>query len=224
VTAKTAAGILRRDETWSDDISVTGDVYVPAGRRLVVEGAAVDCSLRPDPRALSPRPHAIGLEAAFEDPRPLLLVEGELVVEGTAGSPARFGGAQWGGIVVFGRGRATLRGCESTAPVRALAAADFARVRAEDSAFLAGRIAAAGAGFSRMVFERCFLEGGAEAALAAGDDSAVAARGCLFVATSRDGAGASARANAALTLEACRSSGGRIPWAAREGARLTVPR
>ena len=93
-------GVLTGTVTWSGDVVVTADVWVPPGSRLVVE---------PGTRILFLEAPSTKTDPVFWQPGTELAVGGALEVRGEPGRPVLFEGeGAWGGIVAAPGGRVAL--------------------------------------------------------------------------------------------------------------------
>ncbi|HEX4048564.1 MAG TPA: right-handed parallel beta-helix repeat-containing protein [Elusimicrobiota bacterium] len=193
------------DARWTGAVVLRGDVLVPAGRRLVVAaGADVSCASEPARSTPPPRPAFAGLVHGGLRPSARLIVEGELVVSGSAEAPARFGGEFWGGIWAAGRGRIALRHAALAGMERAVVAVDFARAVVSDCSISGNDAGAAIGGCARALFRRCRFERSGEIGALAADDANVLLSFCGLESSLT---GAAAEGCARLRLRGCSARG-----------------
>ena len=111
----TYMGRLEADTTWSGDVHLAGDVFVPAGVRLRIEpGTRMRCAERPRWSCAVFWRSATGdsIEATVRE-RCDIVVAGRLEALGTPGDATSLGedsGPWWGGITCLDRGVVQLKG------------------------------------------------------------------------------------------------------------------
>lgn len=132
-------GQLKRDTTWTGDVQLTGDVFVPENVTLRIEaGARISFGGRPHwSCSVFWRPADRG-ESIEATARELcdIVVRGSLEIEGTDRSPVCLGTDEtpWGGITCFERARVRLRHAYlAGAPHFCVQSFDDAIVRATDT-------------------------------------------------------------------------------------------
>jgi hypothetical protein len=157
-------GRLDRDAVWSDEVLVTGDVLVPAGRTLRIEaGTRVRFAARPHwaCSVFWRSPTSDSIEATLRELCDLVVL-GRLEVMGTADAPVLLGAdaPAWGGITCLEAGEVRLRHAVLAGTTRfAVQAMDDATVVAEDSHCSGSEFGLWGWGTSRFEWTRGSLQG-----------------------------------------------------------------
>ena len=199
-----------RDIVWEGEVTLSETMVVAAGCRL---------SILPGTLVRSETAAAAGRAAdrlAFGTRAPLprrghcaLMVYGELDVAGEPGREVRFTGAPWGGIVLLGRSRASIRHArfDPAADFAALGV-DFCRAEFRHCDFQGGQGATAWGGGASAVLHDCSFTESSKAAVWAHDDARVRLRRCRACECSTDilAEGCAVVSDSCGTYSRCRGS------------------
>ncbi|MCX5796144.1 MAG: hypothetical protein NTY77_11665 [Elusimicrobia bacterium] len=199
-------GVLDTDAEWSGEVSVDGDVLVPAGKTLrLTAGSTVNFAAKPawSCAVFRSAPEGWPIEATRRELCDLV-VQGRLEILGTEAAPVSLGRPEesWGGISLLGQGRgllkhARLQGARETSlqvfdearlecehcvlqgSEKGLWTWGFSRVRFSGGEFAAGRWGAICCDASQVRLERVLFRGGEQGCSASGW-SMVDLVGCKF--------------------------------------------
>lgn len=170
--------MIRRGEVFLDD-----DLVVPEGETLRLEaGCVVRARPRAGARAFVFETPAFGAPAALGAPGlRRVAVFGRLEAAGEPERPVVFEAAGFGGLLLLGRGSASLRHARlGAAGGPAAVCADFARAELTGCSAEGGEGALACGGFSRVSLRGCRFSGAASAAVLADDDAVVSLSRCVL--------------------------------------------